>query len=279
MSIPQPNRERDRALVEEIRAVDLTAWHRFVHEYGGLILAVLRRHLGRDDDEVRSAFADVLARLYRTGFHPYAGRAALSTWLVVVTRAIAVDRVRRVRGRPGMPEAIVALDALDRHVFELHYRQGRTLEEMQTRLRAEGRPLSKEALLQSIERIEARIDRHLLRRLAYDAEAASVGVISGRLLEYFDRVRAESERLQEQRTPQEELIEREARERMVRIQAMLQELPPDEGEVVRRHLLDHRSARRVASELGLNTSREVYTVLERALRRLRRWIHAREVRE
>jgi RNA polymerase sigma factor (sigma-70 family) len=279
MSIPLERRERDRALVEEIRAGDVTAWHRFVHEYGGLILAVLRRHLGKDEDEVRSAFADVLARLYRTGFHPYEGRAALSTWLVIVTRAIAVDRVRRARGRPGMPEAVAKLDALDRRVFEIRYRRGRTFEEVQTRLRAEGHSLTKEALLQSIERIEERIDRHVLRRLAYDAEAASVGVISGRLLEYFDRVRAESERLQEQRTPQEELIEREARERMARIEAMLQELPLDEGEVVRRHLLDQRSARRVANELGLNTTREVYTVLDRALRRLRRWIHAREVRE
>ena len=52
-----------------------------------------------------------------------------------------------------------------------------------------------------------------------------------------------------------------------------------QGEVVRRHLLDHRSARRVANELGLNTTRQVYTVLDRALRRLRRWIHAREVPE
>jgi RNA polymerase sigma factor (sigma-70 family) len=269
-------RQRDRALVQEIRAGRLAAWHQFVDQYGDLILSVLRRHLGRDPDETRTLFANVLERLYRTGFAPYEGRAALSTWLVLVTRAMAIDHLRRVGGRPLIPEGVAKLSALDRWIFRLHYREKQGTQEILGRLRAKGHDFTAEMLIEAITRIESVLDRHTLRRLAYEAQASSIGVISGRLLEFLEAARDEADRLRFERTPHQELLDREARERIARIELLVDRLPSQEREIVHRHLFRGQTAKEVAQELGLSGPRRVSTVFERAVRRLRRWISTNE---
>jgi len=46
--LPEVSSPKDQALVREILAGSVPAWHRFVDLYGGLILSVVRRHWRRD---------------------------------------------------------------------------------------------------------------------------------------------------------------------------------------------------------------------------------------
>ncbi len=97
------------------------AWDDFIARYRRLILAIIRRTFG-DDDDVADVLAEVcadlsaddLARLQRdTESRP----AQFSTWLVTVVHHQTIDWVRqregrhRVRPPPGVTAAITDLSA------------------------------------------------------------------------------------------------------------------------------------------------------------------------
>ena len=261
--------DADRSLARDILSGDVGAWHRFVDRFGALILCVVRRHARSDSDETRTIFVDVLDHLYRRGLAAYRGQASLATWLVVVSRSVALDHVRRRQGRS--PHAIKRLAPLDRKILELHHRRGMSFQVILATLHALGHDLKLEDVKEAVERIEHHVDGRTLRRFAYHSRAKSVGLSNGRLLEFLDHCRAEDEVVQKQRTPLQDLIEREARERATRIRAMVENLPAEERAAIHGHVLEGRTAIQVAADLGLAGPRRLYTVVERALRRLRRW--------
>jgi RNA polymerase sigma-70 factor (ECF subfamily) len=82
------------------------AWERFVERYAGVIAAAVRRTLGSGgrhgdrseiDDTIQETFVRLIQhdhRLLRT-FDPE--RASLTTWLTLIARSTAIDRLRRRR--------------------------------------------------------------------------------------------------------------------------------------------------------------------------------------
>src|SRR5262245_5113286 len=101
----------DLALVRSVLSGSVEAWRRFMARYAGLVEAVIRRYLGpRDPEEGRAVYAEVLESLYLKKLALYEGRAALSTWLTLVTRNQVLDHLRRRFGRRHPPQALRRLE-------------------------------------------------------------------------------------------------------------------------------------------------------------------------
>lgn len=257
-------REAEHALVAEILSGSVAAWQRFVVRYSALIHSVLRRYLF-DEDELRNAYLDTLERLYGGGLRTFKTPAALSTWLVVVTRNAAIDRIRKSKGRQRIPASIAGMDPLTREVFMLYYLKGLDFETVRHWARPQVSPLATEELSAILDRIERRVDRRTLRRLAYAKGSPSMRQTNGFLLELLTSLNASAQ----PETPEAALIRKEAERTSARIQTLLAELPDPEGRILEMRFRDRMSAKQIASALELESPRRAYTLIDRALRRAR----------
>src|SRR6185503_19316730 len=120
-----------------------------------LIYSVIRRAVHGPEDEARNVFVDVLERLLQQSLRSYEGRAALSTWLVVVVRNHACDHVRRRLGRREVPPALAKMTKLDQSVFRLYHWEGLLFEEVRERLAELGFVLAPSELVTALQRIES----------------------------------------------------------------------------------------------------------------------------
>jgi DNA-directed RNA polymerase specialized sigma24 family protein len=268
-TVPALHRD-DLALAREVLAGSEAAWHTFLRGYSRLIMAVIRRYVSNRGDEARSLHADVLASLYHGGIGNYAGRAALSTWLVAVTRAAVVDDVRRRLGGRRLRERLKALGPYERDVFRLYYLEGLSFGMVLQLARDHGAKATPDRLLLALQQIEDRVTDRLARRLRYDLHAQSVGGASGRLLEYLDHIRSETEAGAAAQNPEYHMMEREARRLLGEVSAVVAHLPAEERRLLSLRFEQGWTAKRIAEELGLGGQRNVYTQLDRILRGLRR---------
>jgi RNA polymerase sigma factor (sigma-70 family) len=265
-----PNHLADLTLARAVLAGDESAWHRFVTGHSGILLAILRRYL-HDTDEIRTAYVDVLADLRQGKLAEYAGRSSLSTWLACIARGAAVDHLRHTLGRREEPAGLTDLDERQREVFRLYYVEGRAYEEVRLRLRQSGRLADGESVAEILADLESHLNHRTLRRLAWDLHAASVGAASGRLLEYLDDAAAAGNDAVLAQSPDADLIAGEARRHVARILALVEQLPPEERTVLRLRFDAGWTADQIAEKLAIPGRRRVYTILDRALARLRRW--------
>jgi DNA-directed RNA polymerase specialized sigma24 family protein len=259
----------DLALARAVLSGSRAAWEAFVERYSGLVLAMARRH-ARDEDEVRGLYADVLERVYRRRLSGYQGRAALSTWLVVVTRSIAMDRLRRRIGRWRMPDAVRALEPDERQIFRLRFMDGRPVEDVLAHARNLDPSWNAERLHGVLARMEAGLDRASRRRAAYAAQARATGAGQGRLLEYLDHLREEERARTGSNGPELEALERESRRMLERIEALVAQLGDDERRLMHLYFDQGLPAPHIADTLGFPGPRRVHTILERIVRQLRR---------
>jgi RNA polymerase sigma factor (sigma-70 family) len=86
------------------------AWRAFVAEHSRLVLHACRS-VWRAPDDAMDAYAEVLDHLHADDFRRLREfatepRSRVSTWLVVVSRRIALDLYRRRYGRPGNDAAV-----------------------------------------------------------------------------------------------------------------------------------------------------------------------------
>jgi len=268
-----PQREtrihEDLALIEMILAGSTAHWHAFVDRYAGLIYSVIRRQLfAEDEDDVRTVFADVLEALYRGKLSEFRGSSELSTWLIVVSRGKALDHLRHIQGRRKNPQGWEDLSKLERLVFKFHFVEGLGFDAVIQSLHSAGLRANAEAVAHAVLKIEATIDKHYLRRLESDAKAPALGVVSGRLLDYLKHMEFERERAEED---PDQSFTRDGIDRMAsRVRELLSDLSDEEREVVRLRFEEGRTAQQIASERGLSGQRRVYTILDGALRKLRR---------
>src|SRR5262245_32027284 len=263
----------DLALVRSVLSGSEEAWRRFLSRYAGLIEAMIRRYLGpRDHEEVRSLYAEVLEALYLRKLALYEGRAALSTWLTLVTRNQVLDHLRRRFGRRHPPQALRRLIKNDREIFRLYYIDGWSFADVLHRLDSEAPGWNEARLLTALRRIESQIGDRWLRRLAYDLHAQSIGAASGRLVAYLDHVRDEFKLNEGAHSPDYHLMEREAQAVVERLRGVIAALPEDERRILSLRFERGWSARKIADELGLSGPRGAYTLLDRIVRNLRRRI-------
>jgi RNA polymerase sigma factor (sigma-70 family) len=259
-----------------VRAVtdgSVDAWHSFVNRASPLIHSVLRRYL-YDEDEAATVFADLLEDLYRRKLAAYRGQATLSTWLVVVTRAAAVDHLRKRLGRSRWRRGAIRLGALETRVLRLYFAQGLSLDAVCHRLCDPARGISRSDVIEALDRIETTVDARTLRGLRYERGAIGTGT-PGRLLEFMDAIHSENG-LEDPRSPEWILLEREVRETERRVLDRVRELPDDERRALDLHYGNGWAARRVARELGLPGPRQAYALLRRALGRLKAWVGGAE---
>ena len=269
--------ERDLSLVRAIVGGSQTAWCTFVQRYSGLIHAVIRRYLySADRDDLRTVYVDVLESLYRHKLAGYQGRAALSTWLTLVARTAVSDFLRHRFGRHEIPRALRVLDAGDRELFRLYYVEGLDLREVARRLSLGPVAWTPAAVLEALQRIEERLSSRWLRRIAYDLHAQSIGAASGRMLEYLDHMRIEHEHVEEESSADYDLVEGEARRMASRVAARIQSLGPEERRMLTLRFQNGWPARRIAEELGLKGPRDVYTMIDRIIRGLRRLLRSED---
>ena len=261
----------DLALVEAVLRGELEPWHRFIHEKSGVIVAVLRRYLF-DEDELRTVYVDVLTNLRRGRLAGYEGRSALTTWLTLVARGAAADHLRRRFGRRENPVGLDQLDPRAREVYRLYFVDGLAYEDVRLRLRESGRLEPDESLAEILADIESRLTSRTLRRIAWDLHAASVGAVTGRLLEYTDAARTEQQQRARASTPEADLLAQESAATVARIRALIADLPDEERRVIELRFDAGWTAERIAEELDLPGRRRVYTIADRAVARLRRWL-------
>jgi RNA polymerase sigma-70 factor, ECF subfamily len=103
----------DLRLVARLVAGDGQAWRAFVQRYGRLVLTrgiATARELGRPLDAAgaEDLCAEVFSRLVADDcriLRHYEGRSMLSTWLCVVTRRIAIRRLKTLRREPAQSAA------------------------------------------------------------------------------------------------------------------------------------------------------------------------------
>ena len=249
----------------------LEAWHQFVESYSGLVYSVVRRCLADFDEEAwRDAYVDVLEYMHSTGLARYDGRAALSTWVMTISRTRAVDRRRALGGRKRDPAWLAGLSPRDREIFRLHYERGDDIEAILQRFAARGERLTQEDIAQSLDRIDARMDHRLRTRLAYDLQARTVGAASGCFLDFLDQVSHENTAAAEALRPDLVLLERRTQRLMEEVERGVEYLVADERKVVELRFYRSLTANEIAAEMGLDGPRRAYTLIDRALASLRR---------
>lgn len=263
------DREQERILVERILGGSTEAWHAFLDTYSSLIHAIIRKHIHGDEDEVRTVFVSVLESLYGRALAAFEGRASLATWLAVVVRAHAMEHLRRKLGRKRFPRSLEGLGPLEKRVFTLRHVEGWPLEAIQAQVRAEGLPAGAESVNEALRIVEDHLDPGHRRRLAYNLEAGRQGGTSGRLLELADLLRLDAEAVPHDPIENDAI----AGERLAdHVQSLLSRLSQEERDILRLRFEESRTAAEIAASLGLADSRRVYTIAERALRRLRKWL-------
>jgi DNA-directed RNA polymerase specialized sigma24 family protein len=266
----------DLDLVREILAGSVPAWHTFIGRYSRLMMAVIRRYFpAHRRDEALALHAEVLESLYRGQLARYGGRCALSTWLVPVTRAAVVDRIRRHLGGRDLRDRLRSLGPFERDVFRSYYLEGMSFGEVVRTIRDGGALATPDRVLLALRTIEERVDDRLAQRLRYDLHAQSVGAASGRLLEYLDHLRGEAERNAALDDPEYRLLERETRRTLDEVNAIVAGLPEHERRLLSLRFERGWTANRIAQELGLGGQRSVYTMVDAILRHIRRGVSGR----
>jgi DNA-directed RNA polymerase specialized sigma24 family protein len=265
--------ENDRQLVESILTGSTEAWHGFVERYAGLLYHVARS-LHFDEEEARDAFVEILEQLLHSRLASYEGRASLASWLVLVARSISTDILRRRFGRRLPPRGVRNLSPRQQEVFRLYYAEGLSFRATLERLGQLGYELEREDLFADVQTIEHGVSRRSLRRAAFDRQAPAVGCSSGRLLAYLEEQQADLVEREQAQNPELQLLLREAEEQTRLILAELERLQPAERQVIALHFEQGLTAKQIAHRLGLAGQRSAYTLLDRALRQLRRLVPA-----
>ena len=263
--------------MRDILAGSVEAWHEFIHTYSGLINSVIVRYVF-DEDERRTVLVEVLDRLYRGLLAQYEGRAALSTWLVLVSRSTVLDHLRRTRVRREVPAAVKDLPSREIRVFHLYYLQGLSFDAVRHRLGQSGVELDAAELAGILLHIQSLFSRRKLRRLEIDRQECSCNAIVNRLREFHEETSREREQARESLNPETELLRKEARASLERVLNLLGELPDQERAALDLHFEQGKSAREIARELDLPGPRRAYSIIDRAIRRIRTLLGRRRIR-
>lgn len=261
-------RHPDYQRIQEVLAGPVADWRRLIADYTGLALGVAFRHL-RDEDLARDTVVDVFAQLYRGKLARFDGRSAFGTWLVLLVRHAAIDRLRREQGRPRLPACIARRPERDQRIFELFFMQGWPPEAVHERMLMEDAKLDCDTFWSLVDEMQAELDERSLRRLRFDRHAHRLGHPSGRWLEYAEHWQQEASDHLAEASPDRQLIAAEAAAAVTRMRAAVADLDEDERRALDLRFAHSLSAREIAREMRLDGQRQAFTVIERALRKLR----------
>ena len=134
------------------------AWDLFLHDYGSLILQIVRR-FEHNADQVSDCFQFVCEQLSRDRFRRLRkfkpqGPARFSTWLRAVVRNLCLDWHRKQFGRRRVFRSISRLSAFDQEVFRCVYERDVSVEETMLLLQPSFPDVTAKRMAESRERIE-----------------------------------------------------------------------------------------------------------------------------
>lgn len=261
----------DVRLVQAIRDGSVDAWHDFVNTYSGLIYAIVRRHLpAEDEDEWRDVYVDVLKALYNGELEKYVGGPSrLAAWLTVFTRRRVFDIVRQRHGRYRRPKGYSSLREIDKLVLRLFYEQRLPIEISVQMLKWNGHRVTSDEVAESICRIEETMDRRYLNRLDRQHQAQEMRAAKVSVLRHLAWLTIEYEDGRVADLADAELMANETQAAAERVRAIAARLSTEERKVIFFRFNREWSARKISDKMQLGGQRKVYTIIERALRKLR----------
>ncbi len=232
------------------------AWKEFLRRYSNLFLKIIWQ-FETDRDVVMDTYLFVCARLAANDraiirrFRHGAGTRSpkFSTWLYAVVRNLCVDAHRATHGRRRYPSAIARLSAFDQRLFALYYWESYTVEEIE-HLMGNGTPPSVESVQQGLARIEA--------VLTQPARHRHTQALHPNAVPYADSIAATHAVLDGAEAPDE-----------AEVAQWLSTLTDEEQLVVRLRFWENMTGAEIADALGISPPHRVYSMLKKALRRLR----------
>ncbi|HMB69521.1 MAG TPA: sigma-70 family RNA polymerase sigma factor [bacterium] len=249
----------------------MEAWQELVGRYSGIVQAVIRRHLrSRDEDDLLAIYVDVLVGLHGGRLATFEGRSSLTSWLALIARNHTMDHLRALYGRREIPKGVRELGDVDREVYRLFHEEGHGFRAIKHQLAGNGRRMSTDDLLESLRRIDGALDGRVLKRCAYDRWAREVGGAPSRLLRLLDQLDMETEESRQVGSPEAILLAKEARERLARIGRLIDRLPAEDRRVIELRFEQERTVPEIVARMDLPDRRKAYTILARAIRRVRR---------
>lgn len=96
--------ESDQRLVTDVAAGSTEALARLYDRHAGTVFALARRVLNRLED-AEEVVQDVFTQIWREAGRYERGRASVAGWVVMLTRARAIDRLRSRNARPDQRSA------------------------------------------------------------------------------------------------------------------------------------------------------------------------------
>jgi DNA-directed RNA polymerase specialized sigma24 family protein len=231
------------------------AWKELLRLYSNLFLKIIWQ-FEKDIDAVMDRYLYICTRLAANDFAVLRRYKKLEGgdapqfvhWLAVVVRNFCVDAHRAEHGRRRLPKALLRLPEFDRKVFQLYYWDGASTDEIARQLEqsTNGSPTAVDEALQRIERVLLRIPESsgtTPLTIAYDDEVAEMARTD------VDEPSADIE---------------------AAIDRWLNALPPQERLVVRFKFWEDMTARQIARLLKIDPEHRVYTILQNALKTLRK---------
>lgn len=100
----------DTQLISAIKQRDQTAMLQLYERYADYVYSIAYRVLG-DQESAEECLQDTFWRLWQRIDQFDATRGAFATWLARLARNIAIDRLRQMRRRPKLSEALLSDDA------------------------------------------------------------------------------------------------------------------------------------------------------------------------
>ncbi len=237
------------------------AWTEFLRRVSDLVLDIAWE-FASDRDEAMATYLFVCERLAADDFaklrtyDPSRGEspAKVSTWLAVVVRNLCIEHRRQSEGRERYPDAVADLPPLDQKVFELYFWEGSPPREIVRRL--------EESSQYEAGDVPAALSR--LRTLDLQPSKTWARQPPRRFDSFEEALHSEDS------SGEEKQLDDDEREW---IETHLQDLPPKERLAVRWYYWTGVSASGIGQLLQVS-QRTVYTIIDRALQKLRERIEA-----
>jgi RNA polymerase sigma factor (sigma-70 family) len=227
------------------------AWSEFIERYRRLIFAVIRRSTASQDD-ADEVFADICGQLSsdnmsRIARHDDKGPASFSTWLATVVQHLAIDWLRHRDGRLRIttPEN---LSPLQQFIFDRIVRE-------------------QCSYVEAYEMAIQRIDSRLSFRTFMNEVRSTFSILerhTGGAVHYFP---GPPDPLLQPELPVSEKVNIAGS--AAKVNAALDELPPDERLAIQLFIVEEVPAATVAGIVGWPNSKAVYNRVYRILERLR----------
>jgi len=249
----------DRAVLRDLLSENeprQTAWTEFLRRFSDLILKIAWE-FASDRDEAMAAYLFVCERLAADDFaklrtyDPAQSKspAKVSTWLAVVVRNLCIEHYRQTEGRQRYPDAVADLSPIDQRVFELYFWEGESPREIVRRLETSSE--------YAADQVQPALDR--LRDLDLHPSKTWARRPPRQMEAFEDSLHGDNQSAEERRSK---------KDRRTWMHDHLEKLPPKERLAVRWYYWTGVSASTIGQLLEVS-QRKVYTLMERALQKLR----------